>query len=187
MAASSCPPCLALSACWALLVTAWLPVQSGPNSSVPDIFSSSLSVVDLLFLLAMPAAGEQTWCFGEMMCSIVTALDVNSQFTSTYILTAMPIDHYLATVYPFTSTRFRKPSVAILVICMLWTLSFLSITPVWIYAQLIPLPGGLLGCGICHIYWYTLYQFFLVFAIPFASSQWLRGGCCSRWPGPQKH
>uniref|UniRef100_A0A7M4EF02 Melanin-concentrating hormone receptor 1 n=2 Tax=Crocodylus porosus TaxID=8502 RepID=A0A7M4EF02_CROPO len=153
--------------------------KSSPNSSVPDIFIISLSMVDLLFLLGMPflihqLLGNGAWHFGETMCTIITALDANSQFTSTYILTAMSIDRYLATVYPFTSTRFRKPPVAILVICGLWALSFLSITPVWMYAQLIPLPGGLRGCGIQlpdpqrDIYWYTLYQFFLVFAIPFA-------------------
>uniref|UniRef100_A0A8C8BI28 Melanin-concentrating hormone receptor 1 n=1 Tax=Otus sunia TaxID=257818 RepID=A0A8C8BI28_9STRI len=152
--------------------------KSGPSCSVPDIFIISLSMVDLLFLLGMPflihqLLGNGAWHFGETMCTIITALDANSQFTSTYILTAMSIDRYLATVYPFTSTRFRKPPVAILVICILWALSFLSITPVWLYAQLIPLPGGLLGCGIQlpdpqrDIYWYTLYQFFLVFAIPF--------------------
>lgn len=62
----------------------------------------------------------------------------------------------------------------ILVLCMLWDLPFLSIIPLWLYAQLIPLPGGLLGCRIClpdpqrGIYWYTLYQFFLGFPIPFA-------------------
>ncbi|KAM9015352.1 LOW QUALITY PROTEIN: melanin-concentrating hormone receptor 1-like [Ara ararauna] len=155
--------------------------KSGPSSSGPDIFITSLSVVDLLFLLAMPflihqLLGNGAWHSGEMMRSVITALAANSQFTSTYILTAMSIDHYLATVYPFTSTYFRKPSVAILVICMLWALSFLSITPVWMYAQLIPLPAGLPGCGIClpdlqrDIYWYALYQFFLVFAIPFALS-----------------
>uniref|UniRef100_A0A8B9DQP7 Melanin-concentrating hormone receptor 1 n=1 Tax=Anser cygnoides TaxID=8845 RepID=A0A8B9DQP7_ANSCY len=141
--------------------------KSCPSSSVPDIFIISLSMVDLLFLLGMPflihqLLGDGAWHFGEMMCTVITALDANSQFTSTYILTAMSINHYLATVYPFTSTRFRKPPMAIVVICVLWAFSFLSITPVWLYAQLIPLPGGLLGCGIClpdprrDIYWYSL-------------------------------
>ncbi|XP_007425054.2 melanin-concentrating hormone receptor 1 [Python bivittatus] len=153
--------------------------KSSPGSSVPDIFIVNLSLVDLLFLLGMPflihqLLGKGTWKFGETMCTIITALDANSQFTSIYILTAMSIDRYLATVHPFSSTRFRKPPVAILAICMLWALSFLSITPVWMYTQLIPLPGELLGCGIHlpdpqrDIYWYTLYQFFLAFAIPFA-------------------
>ncbi|XP_015683344.2 melanin-concentrating hormone receptor 1-like [Protobothrops mucrosquamatus] len=153
--------------------------KSSPSSSVPDIFIVNLSLVDLLFLLGMPflihqLLGQGSWKFGGTMCTIITALDANSQFTSTYILTAMSIDRYLATVYPFSSTRFRKPPVAVTAICMLWALSFLSITPVWMYAQLIPLPGELLGCGIrlpdpqWDIYWYTLYQFFLAFAIPFA-------------------
>ncbi|KAL8175475.1 UNVERIFIED_CONTAM: Melanin-concentrating hormone receptor 1 [Gekko kuhli] len=153
--------------------------KSSPGSSVPDIFIINLSMVDLLFLLGMPflihqLLGNGAWQFGETMCTIITALDANSQFTSTYILTAMSIDRYLATVYPFTSTRFRKPAAAVLTICVLWALSFLSITPVWMYTQLIPLPGGLLGCGIQlpdpqrDIYWYTLYQFFLAFALPFA-------------------
>ncbi|CAJ0943955.1 unnamed protein product [Ranitomeya imitator] len=149
------------------------------TSSVPDIFIINLSVVDLLFLLGMPflihqLLGNGVWHFGETMCTLITALDTNSQFTSTYILTAMSIDRYLATVYPFTSAKYRKPPVAIMVICILWVLSLLSITPVWMYARLISLPGGVLGCGITlpnpesDIYWYTLYQFFLAFAIPFA-------------------
>ncbi|KAK1164868.1 melanin-concentrating hormone receptor 1-like [Acipenser oxyrinchus oxyrinchus] len=148
------------------------------RSSVPDIFIVNLSVVDLLFLLGMPflihqLLGNGVWHFGETVCTIITALDTNSQFTSTYILTAMTLDRYLATVYPLTSARFRRPAVAVLIISIVWFMSFLSITPVWMYARLIPLPGGVLGCGIrlpnpeTDIYWYTLYQFFIAFAIPF--------------------
>ncbi|XP_029433382.1 melanin-concentrating hormone receptor 1-like [Rhinatrema bivittatum] len=148
------------------------------SSSVSDIFIINLSIVDLLFLLGMPflihqLLGNGVWHFGETMCTLITALDTNSQFTSTYILTAMSIDRYLATVYPFTSARYRKPTAAVMSICVLWVLSLLSITPVWMYARLIHLPGKVIGCGIrlpnpeSDIYWYTLYQFFLAFAIPF--------------------
>ncbi|KAI6053407.1 MCHR1 [Marmota monax] len=147
-------------------------------NNVPDIFIINLSVVDLLFLLGMPfmihqLMGNGVWHFGETMCTLITAMDANSQFTSTYILTAMAIDRYLATVHPISSTKFRKPSVATLVICLLWALSFISITPVWLYARLIPFPGGAVGCGIrlpnpdTDLYWFTLYQFFLAFALPF--------------------
>ncbi|XP_078515319.1 melanin-concentrating hormone receptor 1 isoform X1 [Lissotriton helveticus] len=146
--------------------------------SVPEIFIVNLSLVDLLFLLGMPflihqLVGNGVWHFGESMCTVITALDANSQFTSTYILTAMSIDRYLATVHPISSARFRRPSTAALTIALLWVLSFTSITPVWLYAGLIPFPGGAKGCGIRlpnperDIYWYTLYQFFLAFALPF--------------------
>ena len=43
----------------------------------------------------------------------------------------------------------------------------------WLYARLIPFPGGTVGCGIrlpnpdTDLYWFTLYQFFLAFALPF--------------------
>ncbi|XP_039630907.1 melanin-concentrating hormone receptor 1-like [Polypterus senegalus] len=161
-----------------VIVTVFKKSKFRCRSSVPDIFIVNLSVVDLLFLLGMPflihqLMGNGVWHFGETMCTIITALDTNSQFTSTYILTAMTLDRYLATVYPLTSSRFRTPTVAVLIICVLWIVSFLSITPVWMYARLIPIPGGVLGCGIrlpnpaTDIYWYTLYQFFLAFAIPF--------------------
>ncbi|XP_036617890.1 melanin-concentrating hormone receptor 1 [Trichosurus vulpecula] len=147
-------------------------------NNVPDIFIINLSVVDLLFLLGMPfmihqLMGNGVWHFGETMCTLITAMDANSQFTSTYILTAMAIDRYLATVHPISSTKFRKPSVATLVIGLLWALSFISITPVWLYARLIPFPGDTVGCGIrlpnpeTDLYWFTLYQFFLAFALPF--------------------
>ncbi|CAM2097991.1 unnamed protein product [Caretta caretta] len=117
--------------------------------------------------------GNGIWHFGEIMCTLITAMDANSQFTSTYILTAMSIDRYLATVHPISSSRFRKPFVATSVICLLWALLFISITPVWLFARLIPFPGGTVGCDIrlpnpeTDLYWFTLYQFFLAFALPF--------------------
>ncbi|XP_067912873.1 melanin-concentrating hormone receptor 1-like [Heterodontus francisci] len=149
------------------------------SSRVPDIFFINLSVVNLLFLLGMPLVvhqllGNGVWHFGAILCTIITAMDILSQFTSTYILTAMTIDRYFAIVYPLTSTRFRKPTIATLTICFIWVLAFLSVTPIWMYARLVPLPGGGFGCVIrlpnpqTDIYWFTLYLFFLAFAIPLA-------------------
>ncbi|XP_007907777.2 melanin-concentrating hormone receptor 1 [Callorhinchus milii] len=148
-------------------------------NSVPDIYILNLSLVDLLFLLGMPflihqLLGKGAWRFGETLCTLITAVDSSSQFTSTYILTAMSVDRYLATVHPITSTRYRTPSVALCTVCFLWLLSLASVTPVWMYTRLIPFPGGQVGCGISlprpevDICWYTLYQFLLAFALPLA-------------------
>nr|BAM63325.1 melanin-concentrating hormone receptor 1 [Sphyrna lewini] len=145
--------------------------------TVPDIFIFNLSLVDLLFLLGMPflihqLVGNGTWHFGAAMCTIITTLDSNSQITSTYILTVMSFDRYLATVHPLKSTCVRTPSVATLVIGLVWLMSFLTIVPVWLYTGLMPLPDGTVGCALLlpnpttDIYWFTLYQFVVAFAIP---------------------
>ncbi|XP_041837801.1 melanin-concentrating hormone receptor 1 [Melanotaenia boesemani] len=149
------------------------------KQTVPDIFILNLSIVDLLFLLGMPflihqLLGNGTWHFGATMCTFITALDSNSQIVSTYILTAMTFDRYLATVHPIRFNYVRTPCVAALVIGLVWGLSLLTIIPVWMYAGLMPLPDGLVACAlllpdpITDTYWFTLYQFFLAFAIPLA-------------------
>ncbi|XP_046900205.1 melanin-concentrating hormone receptor 1 [Hypomesus transpacificus] len=147
------------------------------KQTVPDIFIFNLSIVDLLFLLGMPflihqLLGNGSWCFGATMCTVVTALDSNSQIVSTYILTAMTLDRYLATVHPIRFNYVRRPCVATAVIVLVWGLSLLTNVPVWMYAGLMPLQDGLVGCALLlpnpaiDIYWFTLYQFVLAFALP---------------------
>lgn len=149
------------------------------KQTVPDIFILNLSIVDLLFLLGMPflihqLLGNGSWHFGGPMCTVITALDSNSQIVSTYILTAMALDRYLATVHPIRFDYIRTPCVAALVIVMVWCLSFFTIIPVLMYAGLMPLPDGLVACAlllpdpVTSTYWFTLYQFLLAFAMPLA-------------------
>uniref|UniRef100_A0A3P8XPK7 Melanin-concentrating hormone receptor 1 n=2 Tax=Esox lucius TaxID=8010 RepID=A0A3P8XPK7_ESOLU len=147
------------------------------KQTVPDIFIFNLSVVDLLFLLGMPflihqLLGNGSWCFGTTMCTVITTLDSNSQIVSTYILTVMTLDRYLATVHPIRFNYVRTPCVATAVVGLVWALSLLTVVPVWLYAGLMPLPGDLVGCALLlpdpavDIYWFTLYQFVLAFALP---------------------
>lgn len=147
------------------------------KQTVPDIFIFNLSIVDLLFLLGMPflihqLLGNGSWQFGAAMCTVITALDSNSQIVSTYILTAMTLDRYVATVHPIRFNYVRTPCVAVVVIGLVWALSLLTIIPVWMYAGLMLLPDGLVACAlllpdpVTDIYWFTLYQFFLAFAVP---------------------
>ncbi|XP_068575263.1 melanin-concentrating hormone receptor 1 [Cebidichthys violaceus] len=145
--------------------------------TVPDIFIFSLSIADLLFLLGMPflihqLVGHGSWCFGGTMCTIITALDSNSQIVSTYILTVMTLDRYLATVHPIRFKHVRTPFVAGAAVALVWVFSLVSITPVWMYTGLMRLKDGSVGCALLlpdpatDTYWFTLYQFFLAFALP---------------------
>uniref|UniRef100_A0A672H3W3 Melanin-concentrating hormone receptor 1 n=1 Tax=Salarias fasciatus TaxID=181472 RepID=A0A672H3W3_SALFA len=149
------------------------------QQTVPDIFIFSLSVADLLFLLGMPflihqLVGNGSWCFGGAMCTVITALDSNSQIASTYILTVMTLDRYLATVHPIRFKHVRTPRVAVAAVALVWAFSLLSITPVWMYTGLMPLKDGSVGCALllpdpaADTYRFTLYQFFLAFALPLA-------------------
>lgn len=117
------------------------------EQTVPDIFIFSLSIVDLLFLLGMPflihqLLGNGSWCFGAIMCKVISALDSNSQTVSTYILTVMTLDRYVATVHPFRFNHVRTTCVAGTVVGIVWALSLISITPVLMYTGLMPLHSG---------------------------------------------
>lgn len=147
------------------------------QQTVPDIFILSLSFADLLFLLGMPflihqLMGNGSWCFGSTMCTVIAALDSNSQIVSTYILTVMTLDRYLATVHPIRFRHIRTPFVAGTAVALVWGFSLVSITPVWMYTGLMRLKDGSVGCALLlpnpprDMYWFTLYQFFLAFALP---------------------
>uniref|UniRef100_A0AAJ7TRN7 Melanin-concentrating hormone receptor 1 n=1 Tax=Petromyzon marinus TaxID=7757 RepID=A0AAJ7TRN7_PETMA len=137
----------------------------------------NLALADLLFLLCMPflshqLLGHSAWRFGAPLCRLIVSLDATTQFGSTYLLTALTLDRYLATVRPLgaLSLRLRRPRTAAAAIVALWLLALLSATPYWLYARL--LPGDDEACSIVlpdqdrDIYWFTLYQFVLGFALP---------------------
>ncbi|XP_035254992.1 melanin-concentrating hormone receptor 1-like isoform X2 [Anguilla anguilla] len=147
------------------------------QQTVPDIFIFNLSIADLLFLLGMPflihqLVGNGSWRFGATMCTLITALDSNSQIVSTYILTVMTLDRYLATVHPMRFTHVRTPRAAGAAVGLVWLLSLVTIVPVWTYTGLMPLRDGSVGCALllpnAATYWFTLYQFVLAFAFPLA-------------------
>uniref|UniRef100_A0A8D0DU29 Somatostatin receptor 5 n=1 Tax=Salvator merianae TaxID=96440 RepID=A0A8D0DU29_SALMN len=107
--------------------------------TVTNIYILNLAVADVLFMLGLPFLATQNaisyWPFGTFLCRLVTAFDGINQFTSIFCLTVMSLDRYVAVVHPIKSTKWRRPRVAKLISTAVWTLSFLVVIPMIIFAD----------------------------------------------------
>lgn len=107
--------------------------------TVTNMYILNLALADELYILGIPFLCTQSvlsfWPYGEFLCKVYMTADAMSQFTSTFCLTLMSIDRYLAVVHPIRSAKWRKPQVAKVFNCMVWVVSFLVVLPVTIYSD----------------------------------------------------
>ncbi|KAF7649515.1 hypothetical protein LDENG_00140470 [Lucifuga dentata] len=121
------------------------------NESVTNIYILNLAIADELFMLGLPFLAAQnallSWPFGSLMCRVVMTVDAINQFTSIFCLTVMSVDRYLAVVHPIRSSWWRRPHVAKAVSATLWSVSFVVVLPVVVFADVLKDDGN------CSIVW----------------------------------
>ncbi|KAL7849960.1 hypothetical protein SRHO_G00193090 [Serrasalmus rhombeus] len=119
--------------------------------TVTNMYILNLAVADELYVLGLPFQTTHNllnyWPFGSFLCRVMMCADTVSQFTSTFCLTVMSIDRYMAVVHPIRSAKWRRPSVAKVINCMVWALSCILALPVIIYANVQA------GHNTCNINW----------------------------------
>lgn len=107
--------------------------------TVTNIYILNLAIADELYILGIPFMGTSSvlsyWPFGNFLCKVCMTTDAMSQFASTFCLTVMSIDRYLAVVHPIRSAKWRKPQVANVFSGMVWVVSFLTVLPLTIYSD----------------------------------------------------
>ncbi|XP_036409214.1 somatostatin receptor type 5-like [Megalops cyprinoides] len=107
--------------------------------TVTNMYILNLAVADELYILGLPFLTTQNvlsyWPFGSFLCRVVMTADSINQFTSTFCLTVMSIDRYLAVVHPIRSARWRRPRVAKIINALVWSLSFVVVLPVVIFSN----------------------------------------------------
>ncbi|KAL6102792.1 sstr5 [Pungitius sinensis] len=107
--------------------------------TVTNLYILNLALADELYILGIPFLGTNSvlsyWPFGDFLCKVCMTADAMSQFTSTFCLTVMSIDRYLAVVHPMRSAKWRKPQVAKIFNAVVWVVSFLVVLPVTIYSN----------------------------------------------------
>lgn len=113
-------------------------VRYAKMKTVTNMYILNLALADELYILGIPFLGTNSvlsyWPFGDFLCKVCMTIDSMSQFASTFCLTVMSIDRYLAVVHPFRSARWRKPHVVKISNAMVWVVSFLAVLPVTIYS-----------------------------------------------------
>lgn len=106
--------------------------------TVTNVYILNLAFADELYILGIPFLGTNSvlsyWPYGDFFCKVCMTADAMSQFASTFSLTVMSIDRYLAVVHPIRSAKWRKPQVAKIFSAMVWVISFLIVLPVTIYS-----------------------------------------------------
>lgn len=99
--------------------------------TLTNVLLVSLAVADIIICtLVMPLAAISdfvtAWSFGDFMCDVWIAVDVNVSTASTWHLCLISIDRYIAVSYPIWYSVNRKSSViAWMMIGVIWSLSFM--------------------------------------------------------------
>lgn len=99
-----------------------------------NIYIFNLALADTLVLLTLPFQGTDIllgfWPFGNTLCKTVIAIDYYNMFTSTFTLTAMSVDRYVAICHPIRALDVRTSSKAQAVNVAIWALASVVGVPV---------------------------------------------------------
>lgn len=109
--------------------------------TVTNLYILNLSIADSVFLLGLPllitTMVAQRWVFGLVLCKVFYVMTGVNSFTGSFTLTVMSADRYLAICHPIAAISYRTPRHALLVIGVLWAVSFTPMIPIIIYAGLV--------------------------------------------------
>ncbi|XP_072225212.1 somatostatin receptor type 5-like isoform X1 [Leuresthes tenuis] len=107
--------------------------------TVTNMYILNLAVADEIYILGIPFLGINSslsyWPFWDFLCKVCMTADGMSQFASTFCLTLMSIDRFLAVVYPIRSAKWRKPRVAKILSGIVWLVSFLMAFPLTLFSN----------------------------------------------------
>lgn len=148
--------------------------------TVTNLYILNLSIADSVYLLGLPLLVTtllaRRWVFGLVLCKVYFVMAGVNAFTGSFTLTVMSADRYLAICHPITAISYRTPRHALLMIGALWTVSFMLLVPIILYAGLLEQAPGVERYT-CTVDWptqhviaathvYIIYNLVLGFLVP---------------------
>ncbi|XP_066292065.1 urotensin-2 receptor-like [Branchiostoma lanceolatum] len=101
-------------------------LKSSPRSTI-TVYILSLATADTVYILASPFYAStyftNLWYFGDVGCRVISAVDVLTLNASTFTLTVMCLERYLAVVDPIKSLKCRSVSLSRVLSGVIWVLA----------------------------------------------------------------
>uniref|UniRef100_A0A914NIP3 G-protein coupled receptors family 1 profile domain-containing protein n=4 Tax=Meloidogyne TaxID=189290 RepID=A0A914NIP3_MELIC len=102
------------------------------------LYIAALCVVDFLMSLSLPPAILDSiigfWMFGTPICKLHHIFGSVGRIVSTFIITAMSFDRWVAVCHPY-KRKFRSRRFVLCTIFALWLIAFLLLLPMLTYAR----------------------------------------------------
>ncbi|NXK57299.1 CCR4 protein, partial [Chauna torquata] len=101
--------------------------------AMTDVYLLNLAISDLLFVFSLPFLVQYSlaskWTFGNAMCKIVSSAYFIGFYSSSFFITIMSIDRYLAIVRSVYALRVRTTTHGVIVSLVLWAVAILASAP----------------------------------------------------------
>ncbi|KAH0629512.1 hypothetical protein JD844_011617 [Phrynosoma platyrhinos] len=129
-------------------------LRNGQVNNTTNLFILNLGVADLCFIVfCVPFQATiytlDDWIFGPLMCKAVHFFIYLTMYASSFTLTTVSLDRYLAIRYPLHSRELRTPKNALTAICLIWGLSIIFSGPYISYYQ----EFQIANVTVCHPIW----------------------------------
>uniref|UniRef100_W5NLI7 G-protein coupled receptors family 1 profile domain-containing protein n=1 Tax=Lepisosteus oculatus TaxID=7918 RepID=W5NLI7_LEPOC len=115
-------------------ISLWIFLRRHGMRSPPAVFMTNLATADLLFVLSLPLRiyyyATSKWPFGKVMCTISEMLFRSNIFSSTFFITLISVDRFLAVVYPLRSRAIRTVRKAGTTCLAVWVFTMI-LTAIW--------------------------------------------------------
>ncbi|XP_075545239.1 cholecystokinin receptor type A-like isoform X5 [Dermacentor variabilis] len=126
-------------------------VQRRRMRTVTNVFLLNLAISDLLlgvFCMPTTLVGSvlRNFVLGAAMCKLIPYLQAVSVSVSAWTLVSISLERFFAIVRPLESRRWQTRSHAYKVILMVWLCSMVTMLPIAVLSQLVPLRGERKKC-----------------------------------------